>query len=69
MLSLPKILLLLAVIVVVVVVSNALRRRSGKAVAEDKDEALDLKPCPVCGNHVAAVGSGCERGDCPIAKG
>jgi hypothetical protein len=71
MLSLPKILLFLAVIVVVVVVSKALRGRSAKAVAkdEDKDKALDLEPCPVCGNYVAAAGGGCERGDCPIAKG
>jgi hypothetical protein len=36
---------------------------------EDKDKALDLEPCPVCGNYVAAAGGGCERGDCPIAKG
>jgi hypothetical protein len=69
MLSLPKILLLLAVIVIVVVVSKAFRGRSAKAVAKDKDAALDLKPCPVCGNYVAAVGGDCERGDCPIAKG
>jgi len=73
MLSLPKILLLLAVIVVVVVVSKALRGRSAKAVAKDdykdKDKALDLEPCPVCSNYVAAAGGGCERGDCPIAKG
>jgi hypothetical protein len=73
MLSLPKILLLLAVIVGVVFVSNALRGRSAKAVAKDKappeNEALDLKPCAVCGNYVSTEGSGCERDDCPIAKG
>ena len=73
MLSLPKILLFLAVVVVVVIVSNAFRGGGAKVVEDDKErpknDALDLSACAVCGNYVAPEGGGCERDDCPIAKG
>lgn len=69
MLSLPKILLFLAVVVGVIFVSKALRGRKTKPVKAKGDEALDLSPCAVCGNYVAADSGGCERNDCPIAKG
>jgi len=36
---------------------------------EAKNKTLDLSACAVCGNYVAADGGGCERVDCPIAKG
>ena len=73
MLSLPKILLFLAVVVCVIMVSKAFRGRGGKVAGKEKDdgkiETLDLSQCAVCGDYVAADGGGCERADCPIAKG
>ncbi|MDP6873467.1 MAG: hypothetical protein QF521_08060 [Alphaproteobacteria bacterium] len=72
MLSLPKILLLLAVIAVVALLSKSFRGRAGKSdddgQAAEKNEALDLSQCTVCGNFVAPDSRGCERADCPLAN-
>ena len=75
MLSLPKILFVLAVIAVVALLSKSFR---GQAVRDDenaenaetgqKNQALDLSQCAVCGNFVAPDSRGCERADCPLAN-
>ncbi len=72
MLSLPKILLLLAVIAVVALLSKSFRGRVGKSddneEVEQKNQAMDLSQCAVCGNFVAPDSRGCERADCPLAN-
>jgi len=72
MLSLPKILLLLAVIAVVALLSKSFRGRGGRSdddgEVKQKNQALDLSQCAVCGNFVAPDSRGCERADCPLAN-
>ena len=76
MLSLPKLLVLAAVVGVVILLGQLFRRRvggrSGRGDAggsnhesSDSDAAVEMLPCAVCGNFVAAEAARCERRDCP----
>ena len=70
--SLPKLIVLAAIIAAVWygfkifargrTVAAGSQKKTGQAKA---DGSLEMKPCEVCGDYVAAGASSCGRDDCP----
>ena len=74
--SLPKILVLIVIVMAVwygfkifgrgrnVSGGGSARKQAGQ---EKADASLEMKPCEVCGDYVAAGASSCGRDDCPFS--
>ena len=73
--SLPKILVLIVIIVAVWYGFKLFTRGRNVATGGEQKEAgqvkpdasLEMKPCRVCGDYVAAGTKSCGRGDCPYS--